>query len=141
MKRKRLSTKQVKTEKVSAASMRVSSANLPAFNGDKVSIREFFGIAKGKIRKRAFFFTLFGIISCVYAVLCMTPLVSFNAGLGTFLFGANATFGINYFMNERNKTGVDDSDFGVRPDPTPAPPAVGYQPDPVVARKRPPRKP
>jgi hypothetical protein len=136
MARKHLSTKQVKAKKVTASRMkaRAQAAGVPAFSGSKISLRVFFGIEKGKIRKRAFFFALFGLLTFVYAILCMTPLIAFNEGLGAFLFSANAAFGVNYYMNERSRSYSDPvGDYGTfglpdcrtRPIPSRMPPLPG----------------
>lgn len=108
MAHKRLSTKEIKTDPVSASALRAQAKGLQTLNGyPRVSLGNFIGIEQGKIRKRSFWFSMFAILAFVYVVLCMTPLVPFNSGLGTFIFGCNAAFGLNYYKNERDKVGAN----------------------------------
>ena len=104
MAHKRLSVKTVVSDAAGlAGQLRKNASALAPHDGKPFRIGEFFGFSDGKIRKRQFWFSVFAVLAFLYAVLCMTPLVPFNAGLGTFIFGCNAAFGLNYYKNERDK--------------------------------------
>lgn len=55
----------------------------------------------GKFSKRAFFFTLFGLLAALYIIGCAPGWLRYNDELGIFILGCNATFGLNYFANEK----------------------------------------
>jgi hypothetical protein len=64
-------------------------------------VRFLFSGGGGKFSKRAFFFTLFGFLAALYFVGCAVSILKYNQELGIFLLGCNATFGLNYFANEK----------------------------------------
>ncbi|MBN2435596.1 MAG: hypothetical protein JXK07_10065 [Spirochaetes bacterium] len=61
----------------------------------------FFYNKHGRFSKRHFAFSFSMILSFAYAILCMCPALSFDAGLAQYILGLNAAFGLNYYMNEK----------------------------------------
>ncbi|TAL31571.1 MAG: hypothetical protein EPN93_17400 [Spirochaetes bacterium] len=98
----------IKTQpKPDTKTMMKEAAALPVFNEKPKPgrIRPFyFWTAKGgAFSKRGFFFSLFAFIAILYIVICASGLITFSDGLGAFILGCNAAFGLNYFKNEANK--------------------------------------
>jgi len=58
---------------------------------------------KGKVGKRAFFFSLSRLLAVFYAIVCIIRIDMFNAALATFISGLLAETGINYYKNEARK--------------------------------------
>lgn len=98
--------KRLKTQ-IDAKTMTKEAAALPAFNEKpgRILPRYFWTTGSGNFSKRGFFFSLFAAIAILYIVACCT-MVTFNEGLGAFILGCNAAFGLNYYKNEARKEPV-----------------------------------
>ncbi len=92
--------KRLKTEILNA-----TVTKLPEFDAKPSFFSwKYFICGKGGVfSKRAFFFSVFAVLALVYCILCMAQVIPFNTLLGSFIFGCNAAFGINYYSNEKLK--------------------------------------
>lgn len=86
----------------------IETAGAPRYDEapGRIRARFFYVTGGGKFSRRAFFFSLFAFIAVVYVILCMAFPDQFNEGVGAFIFGCNAAFGLNYYQNEKQKNGV-----------------------------------
>lgn len=91
MTRKNLKSQDIKVEVKNAAK------GIPRFNEKhgKFQISQFWCDDAGKPSKRAFFFTLFALIACLYILLALIT-GNFNVELAAYILSCNVAFGVAY---------------------------------------------